>query len=85
MRYSLTLKTGGWVVFDSITRQTMTDPTTSVEAQQAVKDRNARCVSRTVDPPVPVDGWGPVGKLSLWLLADDGWWGLVTNKEHAMR
>jgi hypothetical protein len=34
---------------------------------------------------VPVDGWGPAGKLTLWLLAEDGWWGLVTNQQHATR
>jgi len=84
VRYNITLENGGWVVWDTITQQTMTDPATSEEAQEAVNDWNARCVSRSVDPPVPVDGWGPAGKLSLWLLAEDGWWGLVTNEQHVV-
>ena len=61
MRYSITLDNGGWVVFDTITQQIMTEPATSEEAQEAVKEWNARCVSRPVDPPVPVAGWGPAG------------------------
>jgi hypothetical protein len=85
MRYSITLDNGGWVVFDTINQQIMTEPATSEEAQEAVKDWNGRCVSRPVDPPVPVYGWGPAGKLTLWLLAEDGWWGLVTNQQHATR
>jgi hypothetical protein len=49
-------------VCDAIQRQTVTPPATSEEAQQAVSDWNALCVIRHVDPPVKVDGWGPVGE-----------------------
>ena len=50
MRYGVTLDRGGWVVWDTITRQIMTRPATSAEAQEAVKELNARCVTRPVDP-----------------------------------
>jgi len=33
-----------------------------------------------LDPPVKVDGWGPAGLLRVWLLAEDGWWGLVSGR-----
>jgi hypothetical protein len=41
----------------------VTQPATSEEAQQAVTEWNARCVTRKVDPPVKVDGWVPAGEL----------------------
>jgi hypothetical protein len=77
MRYGIALEHGGWVVRDSISGEIVTHPATSEETQRAVAELNARCVTRLVDPPIRVDGWGPAGELSLWLLADDGWWGLV--------
>ena len=80
MRYGIALKEGGWVVQDHISGQTVTRPATSEEAQHAVAEWNARCVTRRVDPPVKVDGWGPAGELRVWLLADDGWWGLVASR-----
>jgi hypothetical protein len=58
MRYSVTLERGGWVVWDTISRQIMTHPATSEEAQEAVEEWNARCVTREVDPPIQVDGCG---------------------------
>ena len=51
------------------------------EAQQAVAEWNARCVTRKVDPPVKVDGWVPAGELRVWLRAEDGWWGLVSTRD----
>jgi hypothetical protein len=81
MRYSVTLEHGGWVVRDSITGEIMTHPATSEEAQEAVKEWNARCVTRQVDPPVQVDGWTPAGELTFWLHAEDGWYGLVQGKD----
>src|SRR5215207_11210453 len=42
---------------------------------------NARCVTRQVEPPIKVDGWGPVGELRVWLRAEDGWWGLVAGRD----
>ena len=63
-----------------ITGHTVTRPATSEEAQQAVAEWNARCVTQQLDPPVKVDGWGPVGELRVWLLAEDGWWGLVADQ-----
>jgi hypothetical protein len=45
-------------VRDGITGRSVTRPATSEEAQQAVGEWNARCVTRQVDPPVKVDGWG---------------------------
>jgi hypothetical protein len=80
MRYGIALKEGGWVVQDHISGQTVTRPATSEEAQDAVAEWNARCVTRRVDPPVKVDGWGPAGELRVWLLTDDGWWGLVASR-----
>jgi len=80
MRYAIALEQGGWVVRDVITGRSETQPATSEEAQQAVAEWNARCVTRQVDPPVKVDGWGPVGELRAWLLAEDGWWGLVAGR-----
>ena len=77
MRYAIALEQGGWVVRDAITGHSETQPATSEEAQQAVAAWNAGCVTRQVDPPVKVDGWGPAGVLRVWLLAEDGWWGLV--------
>jgi len=79
MRYAIALEQGGWVVRDHITGHTVTQPATSAEAQQAVAEWNGRCVTRQVDPPVKVDGWGPAGELRVWLLAEDGWWGLVAS------
>jgi hypothetical protein len=67
---------GAWCVRDNITGQTLTRPATSEEAQQAVAEWNARCVTREVDPPINVDGWGPAGELKAWELAEDGWWDL---------
>jgi hypothetical protein len=64
-----------------ISRETVTHPATSEEAQEAVKEWNARCVTRPVDPPVKVDGWGPAGELTFWLPAADGWWGSVAGKD----
>jgi hypothetical protein len=81
MRYSVTLERGGWVVWDTISREIITHPATSEEAHEAVKEWNARCVTRQVDPPIKVDGWVPAGELTLWLLAEDGWWGSVQGKE----
>jgi len=69
------------VVRDSITGRSETQPATPEEAQQAVAERNARCVTRQVDPPVKVDGWGPAGELRVWLRAEDGWWGLVAGRD----
>ena len=40
-----------------------------------------RCVTRQVDPPIKVDGWGPAGELRMWLLVEDGWWGLVAGRD----
>src|SRR5829696_5583390 len=80
MRYAVALDHGGWVVRDAITGQAVTSPTTSEEAQQAVAEWNARCVTRQVDPPMKVDGWGPAGELRAWALADGGWWGLVASR-----
>ena len=61
MRYAIALADGGWVVRDGITGRSVTRPATSEEAQQAVTEWNARRVTRNVDPPVRVDGWGPPG------------------------
>jgi hypothetical protein len=33
-----------------------------------------------VEPPVAVDGWGPIGELCFWLLTDEGWFGQVQGK-----
>src|SRR5829696_4125999 len=30
--------------------------------------------------PVKVDRWGLAGQLRVWLLAEDGWWGLVAGR-----
>ena len=60
------------MVWDTIHRQIMTHPATSEEAQEAVEEWNALCVTREVDPPIQVDGWGPIGELTMWLLAEDG-------------
>jgi hypothetical protein len=84
MRYGIALHEGGWVVQDHISGQTVTRPATSEEAQQAVAEWNARCVTRRVEPPVKVDGWGPAGELRVWLHAEDGWWGLVASR-HGVR
>ena len=46
------------MVRDAISGQAVTLPATSEEAQQAVVEWNARCVTRQVHPPVKVDGWG---------------------------
>jgi hypothetical protein len=81
MRYGVTLERGGWVVWDQLTAKTVTRPATSEEAQEAVREWNARCVTRPVDPPIKVEGWVPTGELTLWLLADDGWWGSVQGKD----
>src|SRR5829696_7011797 len=80
MRYAIALEQGGWVVRDAISGQAVTPPATSEEAQQAAAEWNARCVTREVDPPVKVDGWRPAGELKAWLLAEDGWWGLVADR-----
>src|SRR5215212_9937063 len=80
IRRSIALKQGGWVVRDAISGQAVTPPATSEEAQEAVAQWNARCVTRQVEPPVKVDGWGPAGELRAWLLAHDGWWGLVAGR-----
>jgi hypothetical protein len=80
MRYGIALEHGGWVVRDSITGDLVTHPATSQEAQDAVKEWNAWCVTRPVEPPIRVDGWGPLGELTVWLQAADGWWGLVRSK-----
>jgi hypothetical protein len=68
---------GGWVVHDAISGQAVTPPATSEEAQQAVAEWNAGCVTRQLNPPIKVEGWGPAGELKAWLLAEDDWWGLV--------
>jgi hypothetical protein len=81
MRYGIALQEGGWVVQDHISGQTVTRPATSEEAQQAVTEWNARCVTRRVEPPVRVHGWGPAGELRAWLHAEDGWWGLVASRQ----
>jgi len=70
MRCSVTLKRGGWVVWDTISRETVTHPATSEEAHETVKEWNARCVTRPVDPPIRVDGWVPAGELTHWLQAE---------------
>src|SRR5829696_7321634 len=67
MRYAIALEQGGWVVRDAITGRSETQPATSEEAQQAVAEWNARCVTRQVDPPIKIDGWGPAGELKVWL------------------
>lgn len=56
MRYGIALEQGGWVVRDAISGQAVTTPATSEEAQDAVAEWNARCVTRQVEPPVKVDG-----------------------------
>ena len=77
MRYAIALADGEWLVReDAITGHAVTGRHIE-EAQQAVTDWNARCVTRKVEPPV-IDGWGPVGDLRAWLRAEDGWWGLVS-------
>ena len=81
MRYGITLEHGGWVVRDSITGEIVSHPATSEETQRIVAEWNARCVTRPVDPPINVDCWGPAGELTLWLMAEDGWWGLVASKQ----
>ena len=58
MRYAIALDQSGWVVRDGITGRSVTRPATSEEAQQAVSERNVRSVTRQVDPPVQVHGWG---------------------------
>ena len=65
MRYAIALQQGGWVVRDAISGQAVTPPATSEEAQQAVAEWNAGCVTRQVDPPVKVDGWGAAGELKV--------------------
>jgi hypothetical protein len=80
MRYGVTLEHGGWVVWDTITKQIVTHPATSEEAQAACREFEATAVFRPVDPPIPVDGWGPQGELTLWALADGVWWGSVRSK-----
>lgn len=77
MRYAVTLERGGGVVWDRISRESVTRPATAQEAQEAVKEWNARCVVKPVDPPIRVDGWTPAGEVTLWLKAEDGWWGQV--------
>src|SRR5215203_72371 len=81
MRYAIALEQGGWVVGDAISGHTVTPPATSAEAQEAVAEWNARCITRQVHPPIKVDGWGPAGELRVWLLAEDGWWGLVAGRD----
>src|SRR5215213_4511400 len=56
----------------------------SIALEQAVAEWNVRCVTRHVDPPIKVDGWGQPGDLRIWLLAEDGWWGLVAGR-HGVR
>ena len=68
------------VLREAISGKAVTAPATSEEAQEAVAEWNARCVTRQVEPPIKVDGWGPAGELRAWLLADDGWWGLVAGR-----
>jgi len=81
VRYTVILENGGWVVWDTIRREIVTHPATSEEAQETCSRMNADAVTRPVDPPVQVDGWGPLGELSLWVWAEDTWWGQVTNKQ----
>jgi hypothetical protein len=81
VRYGIALEQGGWVVRDAISGHAVTRPATSEEAQQAVAEWNARCVTRQVEPPIKVDGWVPAGELRVWLLAEDGWWGLVAGRD----
>jgi len=71
-RYAIALADGGWVVRDGITGRSVTRRQRR-KRPQAVAEWNARCVTRQVDPPVKVDGWGPVGELRVWLRAEDGW------------
>jgi len=52
VRYAIALDQGEWVVRDAITGRSVTRPATSEEAQQAVSEWNARCVTRQVEPPV---------------------------------
>ena len=80
VQYGIALERGGCCVRDNITGHTVTRPATSEEAQQAVAEWNARCVTRQVDPPLKVDGWLPAGELRVWLLAEDGWWGLGAGR-----
>ena len=65
------LEQGGWVVRDAISGKVVTPPATSEEAQQAVAEWNARCITRQVDPPVKVDAWGP--PVSYGMAARRGW------------
>ena len=81
IRYGIALEQDGWVVHDAISGQAVTPPATSEEAQGAVAEWNAGCVTRQVEPPIKVDGWGPAGVLRVWLLAEDGWWGLVPARQ----
>ena len=50
-----------------------------IQAQEAVAEWNT--AASQVDPLVKFDGWRPVGELRVWLLAEDGWWGLVAGRD----
>jgi hypothetical protein len=80
VRCAIALEQGGWVVQDHLSGHTMTQPATSEEAQQAVAEWNARCVTRQVDAPIKVDGWGSADELRVWLLAEECWYGMVASK-----
>jgi hypothetical protein len=56
-----------------ISREIVIHPATSEEAQEAVKEWNARCVTREANPPIKVNGWTLVGEVTHWLHAQDGW------------
>ena len=56
MRYSVALEHGGWVVWDTISREIKTHPATSEEALEACREMNARCEVRRLDPSVKVEG-----------------------------
>jgi hypothetical protein len=81
MRYTAILEHGGWVVWDTIRREIVTHPATSEEAQEACSRMNSQIIARPVDPPVQVDGWGPLGDLTLWVWAEGAWWGHVAGKQ----
>jgi hypothetical protein len=51
------------------------------EMLKRCRDRPRRAVSALPMGEDPRRGsWGPAGDLRVWLLAEDGWWGLVARR-----